>query len=1012
MANPKVFEFAKEIGMTPLALMDKIREWHFPVKSHMAELDPEVLEQIRLKLRGNDKKSEDKPKKVTTRKVTPKKVTEVEPDTSKDIHGKSTVVRRKSKDSEEELLPPAKPGAARIIKKVTPKPEVSELEPEFENEKIPVTSPFPEVVNSSKIKPAEKQMEMKAEPKAELTAEIKKDHKIEARVELKKVEPKKETPSDLKAESVVEPSVEVKAEIKAEPKAEPKVEAKTSVTGSAAVPGSSVPVARKKEVSVGASGVSSNSTPMQPKRNIVGRMDLSRVQAPPSSGGQYGGGSGPREYRPEGFVNRSTGGFIPGGGGVRPSSAPRPGGVQNRGLRAGFVAAPAAPIIEDYSDDQKGKKNFDKKSKKLEGAAPTLTPKEKELEEIKEFNAVEFRKREMVFQPKKKKGTLERQALQTQITTPKASKRILKVYGSMKLSDVCNELGIKAPQLTKALMTSGVMASMSTELDFDTIALIVPEFGWEAQNVLRTADEFLGETAFGEMNAEKVFRPPVVTVMGHVDHGKTSLLDVIRKANVASGEAGGITQHIGAYNVKLEDGKTITFLDTPGHEAFTAMRARGANATDIAIIVVAADDGLMPQTAEAINHAKAANVPIIVAINKMDKPGANPERIKQQLTEFELVPEEWGGTTIFCPVSALKKEGIKELLEQITLVAEMQELKANPLRSGTGIVIESKLEKGKGPVATLLVKDGSVKVGQFIVAGLVKGKIKSLMNDRGERVESMGPGLPVEVLGLETTPSAGDRFDVVESEVQAEKVAAIRKEHADKLTQSGKAKLTLEDIFSKVNKGDVKELAIILKADVHGSLEAILGMLAKASTKEVKTRVLHAGVGGISESDVLLANTSKGIIIGFNVRPDTGAQSKAKQFGIEIRTYSIVYELMDDIKKAMTGMLTPDVVEKVMGRVEVRNIFNVPKLGTIAGCFVIDGKVQRSNSVRLIRDGKIVYEGKLASLKRFKDDAKEVAQGFECGVGIENFNDVKIGDQIEAFIKEEVARELTAELNA
>ncbi len=1003
MANPKVFEFAKEIGMTPLALMDKIREWHFPVKSHMAELDPEVLEQIRLKLRGNDKKSEDKPKKVTTRKVTPKKVSEAELDTSKDIHGKSTVVRRKSKDAEEELLPPAKPGAARIIKKVIPKPEAKELEPELESEKTPVSSPFPEVVNSSKVKPSEKQVEMKAEPKAELTAEIKKDLKAEAKVDLKKESEKKEAAAELKTETIAESGVEAKAELK--------MEAKTSMASSPAVPSSSVPVARKKEVSVGASGVSSNSTPMQPKRNIVGRMDLSRVQAPPSSGGQYGGGSGPREYRPEGFVNRSAGGFTPGGGGARPST-PRPGGVQNRGLRAGFVAAPAAPIIEDYSDDQKGKKNFDKKSKKLEGAAPTLTPKEKELEEIKEFNAVEFRKREMVFQPKKKKGTLERQALQTQITTPKASKRILKVYGSMKLSDVCNELGIKAPQLTKALMTSGVMASMSTELDFDTIALIVPEFGWEAQNVLRTADEFLGETAFGEMNAEKVFRPPVVTVMGHVDHGKTSLLDVIRKANVASGEAGGITQHIGAYNVKLEDGKTITFLDTPGHEAFTAMRARGANATDIAIIVVAADDGLMPQTAEAINHAKAANVPIIVAINKMDKPGANPERIKQQLTEFELVPEEWGGTTIFCPVSALKKEGIKELLEQITLVAEMQELKANPLRSGTGIVIESKLEKGKGPVATLLVKDGTVKVGQFIVAGLVKGKIKSLMNDRGERVDSMGPGLPVEVLGLETTPSAGDRFDVVESEVQAEKVAAIRKEHADKLTQSGKAKLTLEDIFSKVNKGDVKELAIILKADVHGSLEAILGMLAKASTKEVKTRVLHAGVGGISESDVLLANTSKGIIIGFNVRPDTGAQSKAKQLGIEIRTYSIVYELMDDIKKAMTGMLTPDVVEKVIGRVEVRNIFNVPKLGTIAGCFVIDGKVQRSNSVRLIRDGKIVYEGKLASLKRFKDDAKEVAQGFECGVGIENFNDVKIGDQIEAFIKEEVARELTAELNA
>lgn len=964
MANPKVFEFAKEIGMTPLALMDKIREWHIPVKSHMAELEPEVLDQIKIKLRGGDKPADEKPKKTATRKASPKKAAAAaDAETAKEASGtKSTVVRRKSKDAEEEGLPPAKPGAARIIKKAAvAKVEVEEKEEAAEE--AAVASSFPEVVNSSRVKPVEKVVETKAEV----------------------------------AVSEMAPEV-VKTEVKKETIVEPKVEAK--VTTPPPAPAAPV-VARKKEVSVGSSGVASNATPIQPKRNIVGRMDLSRVQAPHGSGGRE---------RPEGGYTPRQGG--PGGGPSRPMQ-PRPGGPQNRGgLRAGFVAAPVIPVVEDYSDDQKGKKNFDKKSKKLEGGAvPSISPKEKELEENQEFNAVEFRKREMVFQPKKKKGTLDRQALQTQITTPKASKRILKVYGSMKLADVCMEMGIKAPQLTKALMQNGVMATMNTELDFETLALIVTEFGWEAQNVQKTADEFLTETAFGDLDAEKIIRPPVVTVMGHVDHGKTSLLDAIRKTDVAAGEAGGITQHIGAYNVQMEDGHTITFLDTPGHEAFTAMRARGANATDIAIIVVAADDGLMPQTAEAINHAKAANVPIIVAINKMDKPGANPDRIKQQLTEFELVPEEWGGSTIFCPVSALKKEGIKELLEQVTLVAEMQELKANPLRSGTGLVIESKLEKGKGSVATILVKDGSVKVGQYIVAGIVKGKVKSLMNDKGERVNSVGPGMPVEVLGLDTTPSAGDRFDIVESEDQAEKVAQIRKEKAEQLAQASKAKLTLEDIFSKVTKGDVKELAIILKADVHGSLEAIQGMLAKSNTQEVKTRVLHAAVGGITESDVLLAHTSKGIIIGFNVRPDTGAQAKAKQMGIEIRTYSIVYELMDDIKKAMTGMLTPDVVEKVMGRVEVRNTFSVPKVGTIAGCFVIDGKIQRSNSVRLLREGKIVYEGKIGSLKRFKDDAKEVAQGFECGVGIENYNDVKVGDQIEAFIKEEVARELTPEVN-
>jgi translation initiation factor IF-2 len=501
-------------------------------------------------------------------------------------------------------------------------------------------------------------------------------------------------------------------------------------------------------------------------------------------------------------------------------------------------------------------------------------------------------------------------------------------------------------------------------------------------------------------------RPPVVTVMGHVDHGKTSLLDAIRKAKVAAGEAGGITQHIGAYNVKLEDGHQITFIDTPGHEAFTAMRARGANVTDIAIIVVAADDGMMPQTVEAVNHAKAAKVPIIVAINKMDKPAANPERIKQQLTELELVPEEWGGTTIYVPVSALKGDGIKELLEQINLVAEVAELRANPKRSGTGIVIESRMEKGRGSVATILIQDGTVNVGEIIVAGQVVGRVRGLMNDRGESIKSAPPGTPVEVQGLPEPPQAGDRFDMAKDESSAREIAEQRRSQI-KAEETPNSKMTLEQLFSRVKTGDVKELSLILKSDVAGSLEAIKGMLSKIGNDEVKIKLVHSAVGGITESDVLLASTSSGgVIVGFNVRPDGGAARMAKEKGIEIKTYSIIYELIDDLKKALGGLLAPTVVEKAMGRAEVRNTFTVPKMGTIAGCFVTEGKIARNNMLRLVRDGKIVYEGKLGSLKRFKDDAKEVASGFECGIGIENFNDIKVGDVIEAFVKEEQVREL------
>ena len=954
MSNPTVIEYAKEIGMPPLALMDKIKEWGLPVKNHMAVLEPEVLEQVKAKLNAPAAEAvEAKPKKAATRKAPAKKTAEV---------AGPTIVTTKSVRKEAEA-------------KATKKVEVEEAA------KVAAAA-------AAVAKPSVIRRKTAAAEEVQKTAEVQAETPVEV-VEEVKAAPVEEV---VKVVEAVKPEVKVEAPAPVAAAA-PAVAATPAVDNKPAAPA----VSRKKEVNIGDSGVSSSANVAMPKRNIIGRMDLSRVQAP------AGAERGPRPQGQGGYTPRPPGQAGAGGGGF--NARPQTGG---RNIRAGFVAQMPDPIPATTSLFD-NRRDSDKRSKKFgTPATPTggLSAKEKEQETIlQSFNAVEFRKREMVFQPKKKTGLLNRIAQKTQITTPKASKRVLKVNGKMKVGDVAVEMGLKATQLVKVLMTNGVMGNINTELDFDTIALIVPEFGWEAQNVFKTAEEIVGETAFGNLEADLIIRPPVVTVMGHVDHGKTSLLDAIRNAKVAAGEAGGITQHIGAYTVKSDDGSLITFLDTPGHEAFTAMRARGANATDIAIIVVAADDGMMPQTAEAINHAKAAGVPIIVAVNKMDKPGANPDRIKQQLTELQIVPEEWGGTTMFVEVSALKKTGIPQLLENIKLLAEVAELKCNPEKSGSGLVIEAKLEKGKGAVATILVKDGHVTVGDYIVAGSMKGKVKSLTNDRGERVNSVTPGLPVEVLGLDGVPAAGDRFDVVVDEKTAEEVVSVRKKQAADANVA--KKITLEDMFSKVTQGDIKEFNIILKSDVHGSLEAIQGMLNKMTSVEVKNKIVHAAVGGVTENDVMLAHTSKGIVIGFNVRPDNNAQAKAKQLGVDIRTYSIVYEMMDEIKKAMTGLLTPQVVEKVMGSAEVRNTFTVPKIGTIAGCFITNGKVQRSNMLRLVRDGKIVYEGKLGSLKRFKDDAKEVAEGFECGIGIENFNDLKVGDVIEAYMKEEIARELT-----
>ena len=549
----------------------------------------------------------------------------------------------------------------------------------------------------------------------------------------------------------------------------------------------------------------------------------------------------------------------------------------------------------------------------------------------------------------------------------------------------------------------GIFKTINDSIDFDTAAFIADDVGVELELKLdKTAEDVLSENFEGAPDEEKdlVRRPPVVTVMGHVDHGKTSILDRIRKTNVTAGEAGGITQHIGAYQVTV--GKNaITFLDTPGHAAFTAMRARGAQATDIAVLVVAADDGIMPQTIEAINHAKAADVPIIVAINKIDKPEANIERIKTQLTENGLLPEEWGGDAIICPVSAKTGEGFDELLNSINLVAEIKDLKANPNRNAKGVVIEAKLDTNKGPIATVLVQNGTLKVGDSFIVGTVTGKVRAMVDDKGRRVNSAGPSVPVSVMGLDDVPNAGDILYVGDQDKLVKLVAEERKNKERENMIKSASKLTLDDVFGKMAEGEMKVLNLIVKADVQGSVEAVKQSLEKLSDDEVKVNVIHAAAGAIKESDIMLAESSKAIIIGFNVRPDSNAKAIAERSGVDIRLYRIIYEAIDDVKKALKGMLAPKITETYLGKAEVREVFKITGVGQVAGCYVTEGKIIRSGKLRIYRDDVMICEGNVLQLKRFKDDVKEVAQGFECGISIEKFNDIKVGDFIECYSIEE-----------
>ena len=566
---------------------------------------------------------------------------------------------------------------------------------------------------------------------------------------------------------------------------------------------------------------------------------------------------------------------------------------------------------------------------------------------------------------------------------------------------MAQRLKVTASQVIMKLMALGVMANVSQVVDFDTASLVAEELGAKVEKeVIVTIEERLFSEEIEDTDENKIERAPVVVVMGHVDHGKTSILDAIRNTNVTKGEAGGITQHIGAYQVTA-GGKKITFLDTPGHEAFTAMRQRGAMITDIAILVVAADDGIMPQTVESINHAKAAEIPIIVAINKMDKPTANPDRVKQGLTEYGLVPEEWGGDTICVPVSALTGMGIEDLLENVNLLAEVNEYKANPNRRAKGAVIEARLDKGLGPVATVLVQNGTLHKGDVLIAGTAVGRVRVMTNDKGQRIEEAGPSTPVEITGLTEVPSAGDLFDAVEDEKLARELAEKRSNAIKEEKFNAVQKVTLDNLFSQIAQGEMKELPIIVKADVQGSAEAVKQSLEKLTNDEVRVRVIHAAVGAVNKSDVMLASASNAIIIGFNVRPDATAKQDADLNEVEMRFYRVIYDAIDDVKDAMKGMLAPKFREVELGQAEVRNVYKISSVGTIAGCYVKTGKVARNAKIRIVRDGIVIAEDEISSLRRFKDDVKEVAQSFECGIGLEKYQDIKEGDIFESFIIEE-----------
>ena len=727
----------------------------------------------------------------------------------------------------------------------------------------------------------------------------------------------------------------------------------------------------------------------------------------PGQGGPRPQGQGGFAPRPQGQGNFAP---RPGQGGPRPQGqgaprpgqgGPRPGGMGQRPQQGSRAARgpELAPVVE-----KERVSNYDPNKKQYirQHDPERVAKSRKQL--AKESANMNGGMDDEVVRGGKRARAGKKQPSAQQMMAPIHIDKAYMTAEHITVKDLTERIGKPAGEILKKLLMLGVMANINSELDYDTASLVCSDFGVTLElNLAKTAEDDLKETDFEDNEEDLVTRPPVVTIMGHVDHGKTSLLDYIRHSHVTAGEAGGITQHIGAYTVTI-DGRVITFLDTPGHEAFTAMRARGAMCTDIAVLVVAADDGVMPQTIEAINHAKAAEVPIIVAINKMDKPGASPDRIKQDLTNYGLVCEDWGGDTIMVPVSAITGEGVDNLLEMILLEADVRELRANPNRMAKGVIIEAKLDKARGPLATVLLQNGTLHVGDNVVAGLASGRVRAMVNDKGERVKSAGPSMPVEISGFTDVPSAGDEMMAVEDDRLGRQVVEERRDKLKAARVASSTKVSLDNLFSRIDQSKMTTLNLIVKADVQGSVEAVKQALEKLSNDQVRVRVLHSAVGAVTKDDVNLASAFDAIIIGFNIRPDNNAKEAADREGVDIRLYRVIYQAIEDIEKAMKGLLAPEYKEVLLGHAEVRNTFRITGAGTVAGCYVQDGKMQRNAQVRLLRDNIVVYEGKLNSLKRFKDDAKEVAAGYECGISFDGYNDIKEGDIIECFIMEEIER--------
>ncbi len=642
------------------------------------------------------------------------------------------------------------------------------------------------------------------------------------------------------------------------------------------------------------------------------------------------------------------------------------------------------------------------------GGQPKSTKSKRRV--IQRQEGLEARGREFRsgYLPKKKKALPGKDQKKTEITVPKAGKRVVKISEAISVGELSRNMGVKAGDVIKKLMDLGMMATINQVIDSETASLVASDFDYQVENVALDVESVMEmEHEVKEPEIALRTRPPVVTMMGHVDHGKTSLLDAIRSADVTGQEAGGITQHIGAYRTDV-DGRSVTFLDTPGHEAFTAMRARGAKVTDIVVLVVAADDGVMPQTVEAINHARAAGNPMVVAINKVDKPDANVDRVKRGLSEHGLVAEEWGGDTIMVSVSAQTKQGIPDLLAMLLLQADVLELKANPDKLARGVVVEARLDRGKGPVATILVQEGTLRVGDSVVCGTFYGKVRAMIDDRGRKTDEAPPSFPVEILGLQGVPRAGETLSALSDENKARQIAEHQHDRQRESDLAKSSKVSLEEFYERIKAGDVKELQVVLKADVHGSAEALNESLSRLGTDEVKPRVIHSSVGGITESDILLASASNAIVIGFNVRPESKASNLASQEGVDVRLYTVIYEVLADIKAALEGMLEPTYREVLQGRAQVRDIFHARGVGTVAGCYVSEGKIQRGSLVRLLRDQVVVHQGELASLRRFKDDVREVSMGYECGMAIQGYQDVKVGDLIEAYERTAVARHISS----